>query len=655
MCAIAGFVDFKPGPEQALRSRARAMADCMSHRGPDAGGCWVDAEAGFATGHRRLSIIDLSQAGAQPMMSRSGRFVISYNGEVYNAKDIQRDLIAKGFSFRGHSDTEVIVEACEEWGVHAATRRLIGMFAFALWDRRERKLWLVRDRLGIKPLYWAQFGRLTLFASELKGLRAHPTWPVEIDRDSLAAFVRFGYIPGPRSVYRNIHKLPPGAILEVDATHNSRLEHFWSLDNAVRVGRSNPYRGNDQAAEEELAALLADAVGRRMVADVPLGAFLSGGIDSSTVVALMQSQSVRPIRTFSIGFEEDGFNEAHHAKAVAQHLGTDHTELYVTPGEARDVIPRLPQIYDEPFADSSQIPTCLIAALTRRHVTVALSGDGGDEVFCGYNRYFHAASLRPWLSNLPDPLLRLAVAGIRRLPPDRINRLQRFVPRGLGLPAQLGDKLHKLAKVMTQDEDQTYLSLLSHWHQPEEIINGSHEPESIVVSDRTHQFMPDYVERMQYVDTLTYLPDDILTKVDRATMAVSLEARVPLIDHRVVEFAWRLPAHMKLRQGKSKWLLRRVLRRFVPESLIDRPKMGFGVPIDQWLRGPLRDWAESYLSESALVRDGLFNPQLIRTRWAAHLEGRENWQYPLWTILTLQTWLEHHRKTANTSKSAALV
>jgi asparagine synthase (glutamine-hydrolysing) len=650
MCGIAGFVDFKPASDQALRARARTMADCMDYRGPDASGCWADADAGFATGHRRLSIVELSEAGAQPMVSQSGRFVISYNGEVYNANEIRPELAAKGYTFRGHSDTEVILEACAEWGVRATVRRLIGMFAFALWDRRERRLWLVRDRLGIKPLYWGQFGGLTLFSSELKGMRAHPGWPVEIDRDAIAAFVRFQYIPAPKSIYRNVYKLPPGAILEVNAGQEPRIERFWTLDDAILEGRRNPYRGGDQAAEDELAALLGDAVGRRMIADVPLGAFLSGGIDSSTVVALMQSQSTRPVRTFSIGFEEQGYNEAHYAKAVAQHLGTDHTELYVTPEEARDVIPRLPEIYDEPFADSSQIPTYLISALTRRHVTVALSGDGGDELFCGYNRYFHAASLRPRLAHLPTPLRRLCAATIRAVPPNFVNRIQRLMPRGFGLPPQLGDKLHKLAGVMTQNEDETYLSLLSHWHHPEEIINGGREPESIVVSPATHNFMPDYIERMQYVDTLTYLPDDILTKVDRASMAVSLEARVPLIDHRVVEFAWRLPPRMKMRDGKSKWILRRVLRRFVPDSLIERPKMGFGVPIDHWLRGPLRDWAEGHLSQAALTRDGLFNPHLIRTRWAAHLKGHENWQYPLWTIITLQAWLAHNAKPANAAK-----
>ena len=647
MCGIAGFVDFAPAPEAALIGRANTMADALMHRGPDAGASWADPNAGFATGHRRLSIVDLTAAGAQPMVSQSGRFVISYNGEVYNAAEIRPELQSKGYVFRGHSDTEVILEACAEWGVDATVRRLIGMFAFALWDRREHRLWLVRDRLGIKPLYWGQFGKLLLFGSELKALRAHPGWPAEINRDAIASFVRFNYIPAPHSIYRGINKLPPGAILEVNSAAEPRITRFWTLDDVVQQARRSPFKGSDDEAEEALATLLGDAVERRMIADVPLGAFLSGGIDSSTVVALMQSKSPRPVRTFSIGFQEEEYNEAHHAKAIAHHLGTDHTELYVTHDEARDVIPRLSEIYDEPFADSSQIPTYLISALTRRYVTVALSGDGGDELFCGYNRYFHALSIRPYLSTLPHWLRRTGSGLIRAVPAATWNRAQRLVPSRMRLP-NIGDKLHKLANVMILDEDQTYLQLLSHFHQPNDIVNGGSEPPSIIGSPEAKRVVPDYVERMQYLDTLTYLPDDILTKVDRASMSVALEARVPIIDHRVVELAWRFPERMRFRDGKSKWILRRVLRRFVPDTLTDRPKMGFGVPVDHWLRGPLRDWAENLLSESALTRDGLFNSEVIRTRWTAHLEGRENWQYSLWTIITMQAWLENYRASSPT-------
>lgn len=652
MCGITGFVDFKPAAETALLGRARAMADTLVHRGPDAGACWADPNAGFATGHRRLTIVDLSQAGAQPMISQSGRFVISYNGEVYNAADIRPELEAKGYVFRGHSDTEVLLEACAEWGVRATVPRLIGMFAFALWDRQAHRLWLVRDRLGIKPLYWGHFGNLLLFGSELKALRAHPGWPVEINRDAIAAFVRFNYIPTPHSIYRNVYKLQPGAILEIDARSEVHIDHYWSLEDAIERARRNPFHGSDADAEEALASVLGNAVERRMISDVPLGAFLSGGIDSSTVVSLMQSNSTRPVRTFSIGFEEEEYNEAHFAKAVANHLGTDHTELYVTHDEARDVIPRLTEIYDEPFADMSQIPTYLISALTRRHVTVALSGDGGDELFCGYNRYFYAMSLRPFVSTLPQPLRRVAASAIRTLPPSTWNRGQRFLPARMQYP-NFGEKLHKLAGTLLQDEDQTYLGLLSQFHQPNEIVNGGVEPATVIASPKAKRFVPDYVERMQYLDTLTYLPDDILTKVDRASMAVSLEARVPIIDHRVVELAWRLPRRMRYRDGKSKWILRRVLRRFVPEKLIDRPKMGFGVPIDHWLRGPLREWAEDLLSESALISEDLFKPSQIRARWKAHLEGRENWQYPLWTIIMVQDWLARERAKAAPRRDVA--
>ena len=644
MCGITGFVDFQPAVEGALLSRARAMADTLSYRGPDASGYWADAEAGFATGHRRLSIVDLSEAGAQPMLSHSGRFVISYNGEVYNAAEIRAELEAKGHSFRGHSDTEVIIEGCAEWGIEPTVRRLIGMFAMAVWDRETRKLWLVRDRLGIKPLYWGQFGKLLLFGSELKALRAHPGWPVEINRDAVAAFMRHNYIPAPHSIYRNVYKLAPGSILEFDVRGEPRMTRYWSLEEAVLAGRRDPFRGSDAEAEDALADLLGDAVERRMIADVPLGAFLSGGIDSSTVVALMQSRSTRPVRTFSIGFKEAEYNEAHYAKAVAQHLGTDHTELYVTYDEARDVIPRLPQMYDEPFADSSQIPTYLISALTRRHVTVALSGDGGDELFCGYNRYYHALAIRPYVSTLPLWLRQLGSRGLRSLPPGVWNRLLRPVPARLR-PPNVGEKLHKLAGAMLQDEDQTYLQLLSQFHQPNEVVNGGHEPPSVIASAASRELMPDYVERMQYLDTITYLPDDILTKVDRASMAVSLEARVPIIDHRVVELAWRFPGSLRYRDGKSKWILRQVLRRHVPDALIDRPKMGFGVPVDHWLRGPLRDWGEDLLAESELTRDNMFNPALIRARWDAHVSGRENWQYVLWTVLMMQAWLKAERET----------
>ena len=638
MCGIAGFVTFRPEAEGALLNKARAMADCMSYRGPDARGAWADPEAGFAMGHRRLAIVDLSEAGAQPMLSQSGRYVISYNGEIYNAAEIRAELVAKGYGFRGHSDTEVLLEACAEWGIEAAVQRMIGMFAFCLWDRTNRTLWLVRDRLGIKPLYWGLFGELFLFGSELKAFRAHRDFRPELRRDAVAAFLRFAYVPAPYAIYRGVQKLLPGTVLRIDANREPGLATFWSMRGVADEAARAPFQGSDADAEEELAVLLQDAVQRRRIADVPLGAFLSGGIDSSTVAALMQATSNRPVRTFSIGFREAGFDEAPLAAAVARHLGTDHTELYVTPDEARAVIPRLADIYDEPFADSSQIPTCLVSAMTRQHVTVALSGDGGDEVFGGYNRHIHAARLNRIMRRTPRGLRRLASRSLRALPPDLFDRLP--LPQRLHIP-QLGNKAQKLAQMLQADEDGIYRSLVSQWQDPAALMQGANEPSyridgaPIEAARSAHYF--------QYLDTVTYLPDDVLTKVDRASMAVSLEVRVPLLDHRVVALAWSLPQSMRLRNGRSKWILRKVLNRFMPEQLVERPKMGFGVPIGAWLKGPLRDWAETLLSPTALAAGGLLRPEPIRTVWQRHLDGKEDATARIWTVIMLQAWREKAR------------
>jgi asparagine synthase (glutamine-hydrolysing) len=640
MCGIAGFAEFQEVSQPALEQRARAMADSLVHRGPDDGGVWADAAGGYATGHRRLAIIDLSEAGAQPMASACGRFVISYNGEVYNAPEVRAELEPRGYRFRGHSDTEVILEACAEWGVEKAIPRFIGMFALALWDRRDKRLWLVRDRLGIKPLYWAKFGNLVLFASELKALRAHDGWPVEIDRSAVSAYLRFGYIPAPLSIYQGVSKLEPGTILTVSRGAPPKILPFWSPGDAIAAARRVPFPGDDREAVDCLHDLLGDSIRRRMIADVPFGAFLSGGIDSSLVVALMQECSSQPVKTFSIGFHEDGYDEARHAAAVARHLGTDHTEFYVTSDEARDVIPRLPAIYDEPFADSSQIPTFLVSEITRRHVTVALSGDGGDELFCGYTRYFHAAGIEPRIAAIPAPLRRLAGAVIGPVPGRAWEMAARMVP-GRWRPRGVAGKAVRFREMLMRDDDQLYLQMLSHWHDPE-ALSGVPEPHTVITDRQIKAHVPDYQPRLQYIDTLTYLPDDILTKVDRASMAVSLEVRVPMIDHRVFEFSWSLPRHMQVRDGQGKWILRELLGRYVPRELFERPKMGFGIPIGDWMRGPLRPWAEDLLSEDALCRNGL-NPALIRERWSRHCDGRENWQYPLWTILTLQAWLEENR------------
>ncbi len=615
------------------------MGDALALRGPDDRGVWSDPAAGIALAHRRLSIVDLSPLGHQPMVSSCGRWVIAFNGEIYNFSELRAELEQAGRSFRGQSDTEVIVEGCALWGVAETVRRLWGMFAIALWDRKERRLHLVRDRLGIKPLYWGVFGDLVLFGSELKALAAHPGWERRIDRDALAAYLRFAYVPAPRSIWRDVFKLEPGTILTIGADGGRNTDIYWSAADVARagIGARTDWPLSDTEATDRLEDLLGDAVNRHMVSDVPLGAFLSGGIDSSTVVALMQKHSRRPVRTFSIGFNEAGYDEAAHAAAIARHIGTDHTELYVEPAHALEIVPRLAEWYDEPFADSSQIPTFLVSEMTRAKVTVALSGDGGDELFAGYNRYRLARSLGRVLSALPAPLGRVAAGGLTAMPVAAWDRLFGLVPGRLR-PPQPGDKVHKLAGLLTETPDTVYRRLVSQWNEPEKLAIGGTEPIGPLTDPGLRRDFPDPLDRMQLLDTLTYLPDDILTKVDRASMAVSLEARVPLLDHRVVAFAWSLPHRMKMRDGESKWLLRRVLYRHVPKSLLDRPKMGFGIPIGSWLRGPLRDWAEDLLDETAMRADGLLDPAPIRARWAEHLSGRRNWQYPLWTVLMLQAW-----------------
>ena len=648
MCGFAGFLSLQSYGSQKhsadrLTKIAHQMCDVMIHRGPDGGGIWTDPRVGLALSHRRLSIIDLSKAGRQPMVSGQGRMAISYNGEVYNANELRAELQDIGVAFQGHSDTEVILESSVQWGVVNTVQKLVGMFAFVLWDTVEKQLWLVRDRLGIKPLYYTITpGQTLIFGSELKALRAHPNCPSEINRDAVSAFMRHNYIPGPFSIFKGIQKLQPGHILKLNIDdYEPSVEPYWSLDDAARHGETYPFKGDEPAALEALEALFADAVSRRMIADVPLGAFLSGGIDSSTVVALMQANSTQPVRTFSIGFSEDGFDEAVHAKAVAAHIGTDHTEMYVTSEEARAVIPNLPDYYDEPFADSSQIPTYLVSAMTRDHVTVALSGDGGDELFTGYNRYFQAQKIKRMLTLVPSSLRAAAGSTIRAFPPSFWNDVFKLVPPSKR-PPQAGDKMHKLSEVLNTDQDGFYRRIISHWPQPDEIVIDGREPKGIIWDDGLQQRIPDFIRRMQYLDTLTYLPDDILTKVDRASMAVSLEARLPILDHRLVEFAWRLPEAMKIRNGEGKWLLRQLLYKYVPRTLIDRPKMGFGVPIGDWMRGPLLDWAEDLLSESTFKKHGLLRAAPVLEKWRDHKSGRHNSQYLLWNVLMLHAWAEKY-------------
>jgi asparagine synthase (glutamine-hydrolysing) len=637
MCGVAGIWDRrqKSAPE-AITAVAEAMTETLRHRGPDDGAVFADPAACFALGHRRLSIVDLSPAGAQPMISSCGRFVISYNGEVYNAAELRPELEAAGRRFRGHCDTEFIVEGAAVWGIETTIRRLIGMFAIALWDRRDRVLHLVRDRLGIKPLYWADFDGRIVFGSELKALRADRGWTPALDRDSLAAYLRFAYVPGLHTIYCGVRKLPPGTILTVRERGTPEATSFWSLADVAQSGRLDL---SEEEATTQLDALLRDAIGRRMVADVPLGAFLSGGIDSSTVVALMQAQSPRPVRSFSIGFREPGFDEAPCAAEVARHLGTDHTELYISPGHALSVIPHLATMYDEPFADSSQIPTFLVSEMTRRHVTVALSGDGGDELFGGYTRYFQGRTLWRLVKRLPQPARGLAAAGVRAVSPSAWSTFAAIIPDSMR-PAHFSAKMHKLAGVLTSEPEPAvlYRQIVSQWADPEDTVIGATEPLGPLDDKRIGELVPDFVERMQYLDTVTYLPDDILTKVDRASMAVSLEARVPLLDHRVVAFSWMLSSAMKGADGVGKRVLRRVLSRYIPQELIDRPKMGFTVPIREWLRGPLRCWADPLLDKRRLAADGIFHAEPIVRRWREHLAGSHDWHESLWTVLMFQTW-----------------
>lgn len=652
MCGLTGISTAEDQASAGLRRRVQTMTAALFHRGPDAEGIW--AEDGVALGHRRLSILELSPAGAQPMHSVSGRYVIAFNGEIYNHLDLRRDLTVAGAApdWRGLSDTETLLAGIAHWGLDETLRRSAGMFAIALWDRRDRRLSLARDRIGEKPLYWGWAGRDLVFGSELKALRQHPDFPHDVCRQALAQYLRFAYVPAPRSIHPGIYKIEPGCILTVDGappltvpnaplrpgeSHGSlSIRRYWTLNEMIERGERSKFATETEALATVDEALRC-AVSRQMIADVPLGAFLSGGIDSSLIVALMQAQSSRPVRTFTVGFENPAFNEAPFAAAVARHLGTDHIELTVTETEAREVIPLLPEMYDEPFADSSQIPTHLICKAARSNVTVALSGDAGDELFGGYNRYLWGPRIWQRLNWMPHPLRHGLGRAIAAVPPSAWDRVGTLTGDRV---SRVGDKAHRLAASLrdVRTMDDLYRSLVAEW-PGETMVSGLGGAGQTLLDDPLPTTLAhDGAARMMTQDMRTYLPDDILCKVDRAAMAVSLETRVPFLDPNVLAASARLPSEMKIREGQGKWALRQILYRHVPRELIERPKTGFGIPVGEWLRGPLRGWAEDLLSEDALRRDGLIDPVPVCQAWAEHLSGRRDWTQRLWIVLMLMAW-----------------
>jgi len=651
MCGILGYFDRTGVNAAEALELARQMGERIAPRGPDDHGEWCDPDAGIVFGHRRLSINDLSSAGHQPMISASGRYVIVLNGEIYNFLELRKELEPRRYPFKGHSDTEVALALIESVGLAKALTRFVGMFALALWDREERALLLARDRVGEKPLYYGRVGESFAFASDVNALRAMPAWSPRIDRDALGLLLQHYYIPAPHTIYTGMKKLPPGTWLRIDRDNSAEdgtpIAYWSAADIALDAMRERPASA-PEAACDELDTLLRRTIRDKMIADVPLGAFLSGGIDSSTVVALMQAESMHRVRTFSIGFHEGEYNEAHEAKRVAAHLGTDHTELYVSPEEARAVIPKLPALYSEPFADSSQIPTYLVSALARREVTVALSGDGGDELFGGYTRYLLAEEMWRKFERMPRPLRSTIGRIAAMLPASRIDAVVR--PLKPYLPErwrykQFGNKVQKLATICSaKDPVAVYRSLISMWMRPSQAVIGTNDIDLLAALPGAVAEVGNFTERMMLIDLLTYLPGDILAKVDRASMGESLEVRVPFLDHRVVEHAWRLPFDLKVRGAEGKWLLRQVLYRYVPQALIDRPKMGFGVPVDAWLRGPLSGWAEELLAETRLRDEGFFHPAEVRQTWEQHRKGKADWAYLLWPILMFQAWFDHYER-----------
>lgn len=652
MCGLTGFHSFATNDSPS--DIATRMADTLVHRGPDDAGVWVDERCGLALAHRRLSVLELSRAGHQPMASHDQRYVIAFNGEIYNHLELRERLRAEGRApdWRGHSDTETLLACATAWGVEKMLRATAGMFAFALWDRQKQELVLARDRLGEKPLYWTWQNGTLIFGSELKALSKHPAFGADVDRSALASFMRHGYIASPHSIYQGVSKLPPGHWLTLplgqpDKARAARPLPFWTIAGAVSAGLDAPLQGSPEEAVDALERQLSQSVRGQMLSDVPLGAFLSGGIDSSAIVALMQAHSSRPVRTFTIGFDDQRYDEAPHAAAIARHLGTEHTELYVRPEDALAVIPTLAGIYDEPFADSSQIPTLLVSKLTRQHVTVALSGDGGDELFGGYNTFRFAPELWRRIQRIPAPLRGITTSLLSRVAPSGWDAmLGRLRSSGLSRPGRRldGDKLHKLSSLLSSpDQREFYRRLSSHWVRPEQLVRGSSEAPTLLTDASALAETDSFEHYMMAASAGMYMPDDILVKVDRAAMAHSLEVRVPMLDHRVVELAWRMPLGWKIRDGEGKWPLRQLLYRHVPKALMERPKKGFSIPLADWLRGPLRDWAEALIEPGRMAREGYLRAELVGHAWRQHQNGEQDHSSRLWCVLAFQAWLQEQR------------
>ena len=627
------------------------MNSTISHRGPDTNGAWSDKNSGIVLGHQRLSIIDVSSSGNQPMQSSSGRYILTYNGEIYNYLKIRKELEMNNpnIKWKGKSDTEILLESIDFWGIELTLQKIQGMFAFGIWDQKMRCLILARDRIGEKPLYYGWQGegnnRVFLFGSELKALKVHPEFNGQINRDAIALQLRHNCIPAPYTIYKDIYKLLPGNYLELK--HNdlkkellSYPKKYWSLTSSLMYGNKNQLKLNEDEIQKDLEKNLKISVKKQMISDVPIGAFLSGGVDSSIVVALMQSQSHQPVKTFTVGFNENEYNEAKFAKKIAKHLGTNHTELYVSPKTAMEVIPKISTIYDEPFSDSSQIPTFLVSQLTKQHVKVAISGDGGDELFCGYNRYKMSEKFSSIFRFMPFTLRKTLASTIQSISPHNLDKISRFIPI-LDQPTNFGDKIHKAADVLnTKNFSDIYYTLCSHWKNPTEIVLNSKEPGTLLTKFKPNINYLDTQQQMMALDFLTYLPDDILVKVDRAAMASSLETRVPFLDHNLIEYVFKIPHSLKFRNGHGKWILKKILNQYVPKNLTERPKMGFEIPLGSWLRGPLRDWAENLLNEKRLNQENFFNTKLVRDKWLEHLNGKKNWHHHLWDILMFQAWLE---------------